>query len=1014
MEFLILGPLEVRKDGRPVALRAPKQRALLAALLVRANTVVSTEQLIDDLWGDEPPATATNVLQGYVAGLRQILGQAPGDRPYLITRAPGYLLQVQPEESDLHRFERLVEQGRQARAAGAPSQAAHDLRQALSLWRGPILGDRAMHRLRLTTAPRLEERRLAVLEERLEADLALGRHADLIGELKALIVASPLRERLRAQLMLALYRSGRQSEALEVYRDARRELAKEVGIEPGRELERLQRAILTGDASLDLVTDAPARPGSAGTPPLQLPPDIGDFTGRERELARLRSFVRGKRTGQPATLAIPVVAGKAGVGKTALAVRIAHGVRARFPDGQLYVNLRGAELRPLPPGEVLAGFLRALGEAGALPDELEDRTRQYRTRLAGRRVLVVLDNAADEAQVRPLLPASPACGVLITARSRLAGLEAASTIVLDVLEPHEAVALLGRVAGARRVAAEPDAALAIAGLCGYLPLAVRVAGAKLAARPHWRLARLAERLADEHRRLDELTAGDLEVRASVALSYKGRDEALRRAFRMLGLLDGPDFAAWLAGALLDRREEAEEMLERLVEAQLLEIASEGAGGLVRYRFHDLLRVYARERLKDEEPEAARRAALERALGAYLAAAERAARSLAATVPPAGTGLVHPEAAVEPGLHEVVTRDPVGWFTDERASLVAAVELAYRAELWAPVWELAAAMSGFFEMRAHWDEWRRTHELALEAARRAGDQRWEAETLRRLAQVDMDQGRFSEAVDRLDAALPMFVRLADRRGQARVLRSLGVVHLNEGRVDDALTCLHRALPIFVDLSDGLDQASTLRSLGVAERERGRLDAAVPWFDRALAIFQELGDRFGAAVTLHNLGKIHAEQSRTAAAITCFDQCLRSFVDLGDRRGEAYTIRSMGHLRRDQGRPDDAAGLFARCLPIFRQLGDRLGEAHTLYSLGDLLVERGQLTEAEGCFARCLPTFRELHFGPWPGRTLRRIGDVRARQGDPAAAERAWREAAADLRAIDSPEAAEVERLLHAGG
>jgi DNA-binding SARP family transcriptional activator len=619
MEFRILGPLEVWEHGRVVALGGPKQRALLATLLLHANHVVSADRLIDELWGDQPPATADNLLQGYVSQLRRRLptrqdGRTP--RQMLVTRSPGYVLRIERSLLDVHRFEQLVEMARLAMAEGAPERAADALRKALALWRGPALGDVAVEGVCRSEVTQLEERRITALEERIEADLRLGRHVDLTGELQALVVENPLRERLRAQLMFALYRSGRQAEALGVYRDARRVLTEELGLEPGPALQRLEHGILAADPALELpppalVADGP--PVAADGPPCHLPPDVADFTGREHLLAGLRRLL-WREPGQRATaVLVAAVSGKAGVGKSAVAIRVAQQLRPRYPDGQLYVNLRGTEAHALAPADVLASFLRALGvDEAAVPDGLEERVRRYRARLADRRVLVVLDNAAGEAQVRPLLPPSAGCAALVTSRARLAGLEAAHQVALEVMQPGEAVELLARVAGAERVAAEPAAARTIARLCGDLPLAVRIAGAKLAARPHWRLAHLAERLGDERRRLDELCAGDLEVRASFAASHQGQDTAMRRAFRLLGLLETPSFAAPAAATMLDVTvSEAEDLLERLVEAHLLEVGGQDAGGRTSYRFHDLLRIFARERLRVETPVADRQAALRR-------------------------------------------------------------------------------------------------------------------------------------------------------------------------------------------------------------------------------------------------------------------------------------------------------------------------------------------------------------------------------------------------------------------
>ncbi len=604
MEYRVLGPVEVCHSGRTVDLGGGKQRALLAVLLMHAGQVVSVDRLLDVLWDGRPPSTAVTQLQGLVSRLRRTLAVDDGDPTRLLTRPPGYVLEVAPGEVDLHDFELLVDAAHQQMATGEMGAAADRLRAALSLWRGQPLGGVDIAELVEVEVPRLQEHRLSALEDRIEADLAVGRHAELIAEVRALVAAHPFRERLRGQLMVALYRAGRRAEALAAYRQGRAVLAEELGLDPGAELRRLERMILTADSSLDLAVAPEAAEGAPTSVigPAQLPPDITDFTGREKQVAQVCDLLAGEPAQRPPAVVVAAIAGQAGVGKTTLAVHVAHRIRDRFPDGQLYVNLRGNERWRLDPGDVLARFLRALGVDGAaIPETTEERSHLFRSRLDGLRVLLVLDNAAGEAQVRPLLPASRACAVLVTSRSRLAGLEGIRLVDLDVFDAEQAVALMSRLAGRDRVTAEAQAAEQIVQLCGYLPLAVRVAGARLAIRPHWSLRRLANVLADEHRRLDELQVGDLDVRASLALSYAGLDNQARRGLRLLGMLDVPDFTPWAAAALLDTSQQrAEVLVDALADAQLIDVVGEDATGQFRYRFHDLARVYARERAEAED------------------------------------------------------------------------------------------------------------------------------------------------------------------------------------------------------------------------------------------------------------------------------------------------------------------------------------------------------------------------------------------------------------------------------
>jgi DNA-binding SARP family transcriptional activator len=493
VEFRLLGPIEVWAAGRRVPVSSAQQRTLLAVLLLHANRVVPTERLVELLWGTAPPRTARSVVQVQVSGLRRLLRAEPGaDR--LVFRWPGYLLRVEPGELDLEEFLRLTEQGREALGAGDAGTASRALSDALALWRGAAFKDLDLPSLR-ERAARLEERRLSALEDRIDASLRLGRHAELVGELRTLTAAWPLQERLHGQLMLALHRVGDAADAAAVYRAFRERLVEQLGIEPSAALQRLYQELLSAGPAVV---------------PRQLPPDIASFTGREAELARIERalLAAGGATGPP----LGAIEGPAGIGKSALAIHAAHRLAGHFPDGQLYVDLQGARmgLRPLAPLEVLGRFLRALGmRPGAIPGELEEAAAAFRSRVAGRRLLLVLDNARDLGQVAPLLPEAAGCAVLVTSRRKLAGLESACRVRLAVLGRRTALALLGRLAGGERVAAEPEAAAEVARCCGDLPLALRIAGARLAARPRWPVRALAERLADERRRLDELELAEV-------------------------------------------------------------------------------------------------------------------------------------------------------------------------------------------------------------------------------------------------------------------------------------------------------------------------------------------------------------------------------------------------------------------------------------------------------------------------------------------------------------------------
>jgi DNA-binding SARP family transcriptional activator len=616
VEFRLLGPIETVDRGVSVAIRGRRQRTVLGVLALEAGRVVSVERLVDAVWGQTPPLTADRQVFNSVSALRRLLGDA------IVTTPPGYRLRVGDGQLDLQVFEREAELGRAAAAAGRDDEAARRLRSALALWRGPALGGATGLSVE---AARLEERRLEVLECRIDVDLRRGRHAELVAELLGLVAEQPLRERLWALLMLALYRSGRQADALGAYRELRARLVDELGIEPGPELRQLHQEILTSDRAA-ATEGAPAAWVPPSPPaPRQLPADIATFTGRDAECAQLELALGGDRGG---AMRVAAVHGAAGIGKSAVAVHVAHALADRFEDGQLYVNLQGAGpgAGSLEPLEVLGRFLRALGVGGGnLPATLDEAAACFRSQVAGRRVLVVLDNARDAEQVEPLLPGSPTCAVLVTSRRMIASPRGAGDLRLGMLAPAEAVALLGRLAGERRLASEREAAAEVARWCGYLPLALRIAAARLASRPRWPVRALADRLANQQRRLDELELPDVGVRASFEVSHRElRDSADRldreaaAAFGLLGVPDGPDLGVVAAACLLDRPAAGTEpVLERLVDAQLLEAQQPG-----RYRLHDLLRLYARERTAASLPRDEVAAALDRSLRMYTATAWR--------------------------------------------------------------------------------------------------------------------------------------------------------------------------------------------------------------------------------------------------------------------------------------------------------------------------------------------------------------------------------------------------------
>jgi tetratricopeptide (TPR) repeat protein len=672
--------------------------------------------------------------------------------------------------------------------------------------------------------------------------------------------------------------------------------------------------------------------------PRQLPPDIADFTGRQLALEWLYARMRAHEEGSTAVM-ITAAVGKPGVGKTTLAVHAAHQLVSQFPDGQLYVNLRGAEAQALDPPEVLGRFLRALGVEGhSIPDDVDERADLYRSLMAHRRALVLLDNAADEAQVRPLLPGGGGNAVLITSRTRLTGLAGTEVIDLDVLPPEQAVELLGKIFGAHRVARELAAAQVIAALCGYLPLALRIAGAKLAAKPQWRLQRLAHRLGEQHRRLDELTAGDLEVRASVGLSYYGLGEMEQRAFRLLGLLEVPDFAAWMLAALLDiPAAEAEEVADHLADAQLLDPIGDDATGQLRYRLHDLVRLYARERLAAEDTLATRRAALERTLQTYFARAQEAVGQLRLRPPELpGTTAPAPPRDTRGRLAEAYQ-----WLAIEHTGLAVSLDQAWREGLGGLGQALTRLLADFFEVYACRDEWEQTHEMALRAARRAGDRHAEASLLRGLGDLRRVQDRLTEAAELFTGSNAIFRELNDTGGEVDSLTGLARTYRRQNRLADAASCFEAALGLCRGLGDPDREAKAMLFFAKVRNQQGQFEDALGLLTSSREMFRAINSGGYVAYTELLIGIRYSERGEFDRAAEYLERALKFAQSLGDPRWEAYGWLNLAVVAQGRGVPDEARRDLERSLAMFQQAGDGQGTRlarQLLVDLGQASVRR----------------------------------------------------------------------------
>ncbi|MEO3860331.1 BTAD domain-containing putative transcriptional regulator [Acrocarpospora sp. B8E8] len=870
VEFRLLGPVEVSAAGVAVPLGGAKPQTLLAALLLEHGHIVPTARLIDIIWPDDPPETAKAAIQTYVKTLRQALARH-GVADVIVTRAPGYLVQIPARSLDVDLFDQLLDQ---AREASTPQETSDLLGAALALWRGPALAG-SHTSLLAGEVVRLEQLRLTATQERMAADLALGRHGQLVAELAALVGRHPADERLRGQYMTALYRLGRQSDALASFREGRQVLVEELGVDPGPELTGLYHAILRGDPVLLASRSGEAVPVAV---PTQLPLVPADFTGRALQTSALVAALT-----DPAP-AIQVIAGRGGSGKSALAAHVAHQVATAFPDGQLYAELRGLSETPAEAGEVLGLFLRALGvEPAAVPAATAERAELYRRLLAGRRVLVLLDDAADERQVRPLLLGGGGCAVLVTSRNRLGGLAGVRRTDLDVLEPDEAVELLVRIVGADRVGAEEPVAREIAELCGRLPLAIRIAGAWLATRQRWPLRLLADRLTDERRRLDELAIADLEVRAGFELSYRALDTGAREALRRLGHLGVPEFASWVVAWLTGTPETvAEDLVERLVDAQLVDFSRVDDLGSPRFRVHDLVRIYRRERAEAEEPAQELAVAVGRVLGGWLTLADQ----VAADAPSDEIGRPRPALAASPVSGELAARvlaAPHDWFDIEQPALVVGLERAAALGLHDLVCQFTASarLGPSFLGVNRFESRERINQAALAAARRAGDRYGEAVTLRTMSLFHRATGQYAPAIETAEAARAIFDRLGDKLMEAYSVRAWAKAQLRLGRTEQALAPLERVLSTCQAMGDRWGLGVTLRTLGELHLADGHLRDAAACLTAAMEVWQDMDAPLWRARTERDLALLHEARGESGMAAKIIDRAVKVFRDHGAR-------------------------------------------------------------------------------------------------------------------------------------
>ncbi|MCT9003317.1 AfsR/SARP family transcriptional regulator [Streptomyces rhizosphaerihabitans] len=959
LRFSVLGPVRAWLGEDPLPAGSPQQRALLAALLLRDGRTATASELIDALWGDEPPSQALAALRTYASRLRKTLGAE-----VLVSESGGYAIRSLREGALDHvRAQELAADAEKARGSGDLSHARDLLRDALALWDGEPLAS-IPGPYAETQRARLEEWRLQLLESRLDMDLEQGYHAEAVSELTALTAAHPLRERLRELLMLALYRSGRQAEALAVYADTRRLLADELGVDPRQGLKELQQRILQADPGLAEPSAPKAEPAPVLVRPAQLPATVTDFTGRTSFVQELSDVLASASSEDGRVMAVSALAGIGGVGKTTLAVHVAHQSRGAFPDGQLYVDLQGAGSRAAEPETVLGAFLRALGTAdSAIPDSLEERSALYRSVLDGRRVLVLLDNARDAAQVRPLLPGTEGCAALVTSRIRMVDLAGAHLVDLDVMSPEEALQLFTKIVGQERVASEREAALDVVAACGFLPLAIRIAASRLAARRTWTVSVLAAKLGDERRRLDELQAGDLAVKATFELGYGQLEPAQARAFRLLGLADGPDISLAAAAAVLDLPAEAtEDLLESLVDTSLLESAAPG-----RYRYHDLVRLYARSCAeRDEQPPSERAAALSRLLDFYLSTAA----GVYAIERPGDRLVDHLEPTAYQGLVFEDRHRAQDWLYSEAISLLACVRQSTR--------------GGFL--------------------RRSVDALW--------ASVDLaESGTNSKAYEGVASALREAAQEADdAHAEARALVTLAYVHYYTGRFAPAREAAAQALELAAE-TDHLTSCWASNTLGVIALYQNQYDDGEAHLTRAIESFRACHDRAGEASALCNLSRIHLATGRTGSAVSLAQQGTDTYDDMGHALKGANGRYALGLALTQSGRLSEATARLGEALAVFRDSRQRLWEGMSLFRLAEADLAAQRPAQAAANAETALTVLRGIG-GEWRrGNVLIVLGQALNAIGHSGRAQVCWRESLDIFQTLGAPEAATVRALLN---
>lgn len=934
LRFNILGPIEGWSDGTRLRLGGVIQERVLATLLLEPGKVIPVSRLVEAAWDEEPPTTAPHQVRKAVADLRR---RIPGGADVLVTDGPGYRVAQEQCEIDVAEFGLLIREAKLKASDGRTAEAVEILRGALALWRGPVLSGGGGPVIEAASTS-IEERRLTAAEQLFELQLALGDTAELIVEMRELVQQHPLRESLRGQLMLALYRSGRQAEALDEYGRVRELLAEELGIDPGPNLTKLYEGILRESPDLAGPEPAAAAPVVAvalpAEPPSTLPYDLADFTGRDRELAEI---LQGAGSGGEQGPRIVAIDGMGGCGKTSLAVRAAHRLAPDYPDGQLHIDLRGYTPgdQPVTAGIALDTLLRAVGVPGSLiPDDVPARTALWRATLVGKRLLILIDNAGDAAAIRPLLPLSPGCLVLVTSRARLVDLDGAQWISIGVMPPEDSAMLVAETLGAERVAAEPEAAVELARLCGHLPLALRIATARLRNRPRWTLQYLAERLRDETRRLDELSSGARSVSATLRLSYQALDEECRNAFSTLALHPGSDMDVHAAGALLgSSSRDAEDLLEMLLDVHLVQQPEIGL-----YTFHDLVRSFAHSLLV-ESPEDS--AAVERLLGYYLTATEVACDLLYSGRRRRSTG-IEPSKAELPDL--AAPEQARRWFLREQTSLLAAVTLAERRGHDRYVVCLARNLVFQLNDLGLLEEFGELSRVAVAAAGRLEDLALLGVSLSNLGVACWKLGRLSEGLEAARKSRDVAVRLGDLHTQAHSESILGQFNSLLGDFSAALGHMETAIAHERDLDMPRAEAESLTILSTLYEQWGRYEEARDAAERSAELSRKLGQHEGLPGAITDLAFAHVGLGAYEEADRCLAEARALYGDAGNEVNLALTLALSADVENRLGKPPRVPDPAELALDMMRTNSSPLRRAKVENVVGRLRRRQGDMAAA----------------------------------------------------------------------